>query len=230
MSMINAAARTPEVGETVATYAKYEGAQKAVSQLIAENVPARDIAIVGSALRSVEKVTGKLGWAQAAWQGALNGVMLGLLFAAFTVIWVPQIDMAMLGGVLLIGVGLGMLFRILSYTVVRRRRDYASVMTVAADHYEVAVASAHVTEARRVLGTTKPRTTVVQPPSNEPPRYGVRIADQKSSAPAAAASAPADAAIPPEAPAAGEEPRENADGPAHPEGSAGPESGDQPRD
>ncbi|WP_156762039.1 general stress protein [Microbacterium karelineae] len=225
MSMLNAAAPVPEVGETVATYAKYEGAQKAVSKLIEQNIPARDIAIVGSALRSIEKVTGRLGWARAAWQGALNGVMIGLLFAAFTIIWMPQLDMAMIGGILLIGVGFGMLFRILTYSIVRRRRDFASVMTVSADHYEVAVSREHVTEARRLLGTTKPRTQVVAPPSNEPPRYGIRVTDAPRQAAPAEPAAPSE----PQAPAT----PETGAGPADPDGSAGPDEpreSSQPRD
>ncbi|GGD36421.1 hypothetical protein GCM10010915_16330 [Microbacterium faecale] len=184
MSMLNAAMPTPEVGETVATYTKYEGAQKAVSTLIAQDVPARDIAIVGQALRTVEKVTGKLGWARAAWQGALNGIMIGLLFAAFAVIWSPDLAMPMIGGILLIGVGFGMAFRLLSYSIVRRRRDYASIMAVSADRYEVTVMSAHVAEARRLLGTTQPRTQVVQPPTDEPPKYGIRLSDQQAARPA----------------------------------------------
>lgn len=184
MSMLNAAMPTPEVGETVATYTKYEGAQKAVSTLIAKDVPARDIAIVGQALRTVEKVTGKLGWARAAWQGALNGIMIGLLFAAFAVIWSPDLAMPMIGGILLIGVGFGMAFRLLSYSIVRRRRDYASIMAVSADRYEVTVMSAHVAEARRLLGTTQPRTQVIQPPTDEPPKYGIRLSDQQAARPA----------------------------------------------
>ena len=70
-----------EVGETVASFPTYEKAQKAVSSLIAGEVPARDIAIVGSGLRSIERITGRLGYATAARSGALNGLMLGLLFA-----------------------------------------------------------------------------------------------------------------------------------------------------
>jgi len=45
-----------EVGEKIASFPTYEQAQKAVSSLIAGEVPARDIAIVGSGLRSIERV------------------------------------------------------------------------------------------------------------------------------------------------------------------------------
>ena len=178
MSMLNAALPAPEVGETVATYKKYEGAQRAVSKLIENKVPAAEIAIVGRSLRSIEKVTGTLGWARAARQGALNGIMIGLLFAAFSIIWLPELQMAVVGGILLIGIGFGMALRLLNYSIVRRRRDFASIMSITADRYEVAVSAAHVPESRRVLGTEKPRTVVARPPSDEPPKYGVRISDE----------------------------------------------------
>lgn len=196
MSLINGPGRTPEVGETVATYKKYEGAQKAVSTLIEKNVPARDIAIVGSGLRSIEKVTGKLGWGRAALQGAINGTIMGLLFAAFVVIWSPGSDIALLGGILLVGVSVGMMFRVIGYMIVRRRRDYASIMAVAAEHYEVTVSAQHTTSAREALGTSKPRTVVPQPSSSEPPRYGVRVVDGAQQDPSAAPRPEADGAVP----------------------------------
>ena len=177
MSMMNMALPTPEVGETVATYSKYEGAQRAVSKLIEKEIPARDIAIVGKGLRSVEKITGKLGWGRAAWQGALNGLLFGMLISAFTVIWVPQAGVPMIGGLILIGVAFGMAMRILNYSIVRRRRDYASMMAITADRYEVTVTGVHTAKSREILGTTKPRTTVSRPPSMDPPQYGVRITD-----------------------------------------------------
>ena len=206
MSMLNAAMPTPEVGETVATYTKYEGAQRAVSKLIENKVPAAEIAIVGRSLRSIEKVTGTLGWARAARQGALNGIMIGLLFAAFAVIWSPDLAMPMIGGILLIGVGFGMAFRLLSYSIVRRRRDYASIMAVSADRYEVTVMSAHVAEARRLLGTTQPRTQVVQPPTDEPPKYGIRLSDQQAARPAETTEEPATSEAPADRPADSEAP------------------------
>ena len=62
-----------EHGEKIADYPSYPAAQQAVSKLIAEDIPARDIAIVGHGLRSVETITGRLGYAAAArsgWNGA----------------------------------------------------------------------------------------------------------------------------------------------------------------
>jgi hypothetical protein len=190
-----------DLGQTVASFPTYEAAQKAVSTLIAGEIPARDIVIVGHGLRSIERVTGRLGYAAAARSGAINGVLLGLLFSAILVIGTPSVPIQAFVGVLFVGIAIGMLLSIVTYSFVRRRRDYASVMQVAADHYEVSIAAASAQRARQVLGrpdaadappapsTAAPVPPVVLPatpvatPADpnadadaEPPRYGERVA------------------------------------------------------
>src|SRR3954452_17525435 len=141
-----------EVGPAMADFPTYEAAQKAVSTLIAADIPARDIAIVGQNLRSVERVTGRLGYASAARSGAINGMLLGLLFSAILVIGSPSVPIQAFVGVLFVGIAIGMLLSIVAYSFVRRRRDFASVMQVVADRYEVTVASGSLQRARQVLG------------------------------------------------------------------------------
>lgn len=169
----------------------YEGAQKTVSKLIAEEVPARDIAIIGQSVRTVERITGRLGYAAAARSGAINGVLIGLFLSAILVLGNPDVPMQLFVGFVFIGVALGMLLSLVTYAIVRRRRDFASVTQFAADHYEVTVQPASVAKAKKVLGTAT-QTTVVRPPVDldEPPRYGERI-------PAPGAPAPAAPVIPP---------------------------------
>ncbi|MFB8148003.1 general stress protein [Microbacterium sp. NPDC056003] len=203
-----------EVGQTVASFPTYDAAQKAVSSLIAGEVPARDIAIVGQGLRSIEKVTGRLGYASAARSGAINGLLLGLLFSAILVIGSPTVPIQAFVGVLFVGIAIGMLLSIITYSFVRRRRDYASVMQVVADHYEVTVAATSIHRARQVLGpqaapeppaqsSTPPAVPAAPEDDPEPPRYGERVS------PAATAAADDGAAGPaPAAPAAPGEPSE----------------------
>jgi xanthosine utilization system XapX-like protein len=205
-----------DLGQTVASFPNYEAAQKAVSTLIAGEVPARDIAIVGQGLRSVERVTGRLGYATAARSGAINGVLLGLLFSAILVIGSPSVPIQAFVGVIFVGIAIGMLLSIITYSFVRRRRDFASVMQVVADHYEVTIASASVQRARQVLGRPGPvpehatptpaevPATAPEEPS-EPPRYGERV--PPASTPADPADSPAD---PPEQP---DDPGEGAEHP-----------------
>lgn len=169
-----------EVGEKIASFPTYEQAQKAVSSLIAGEVPARDIAIVGSGLRSIERITGKLGYATAARSGALNGLMLGLLFAFIFVLGMPTVQISAFIGVLLVGMALGMILSIGTYSIVRRRRDFASVMQVAADHYDVCVAAPSVHKARGIVGPSGAGAarTVSRPAAADtaPPQYGERVA------------------------------------------------------
>lgn len=170
---------------------EYESAQKTVSKLIAEEVPARDIAIIGQSVRTVERITGRLGYAAAARSGAINGVLIGLFLSAILVLGNPEVPMQLFVGFVFIGVALGMLLSLVTYAIVRRRRDFASVTQFAADHYEVTVQPASVAKARKILGAVK-QTTVVRPPVDldEPPRYGERI-------PAPGSTAPAPPVIPP---------------------------------
>ena len=176
-----------EVGETVASFPTYEKAQKAVSSLIAGEVPARDIAIVGSGLRSIERITGRLGYATAARSGALNGLMLGLLFAFIFVLGTPTVQISAFIGVLLVGMALGMLLSLGTYSIVRRRRDFASVMQVTADHYDVCVAAPSLAKARGLLGPAGAARTVVARPSvptdAAPPQYGERVQNPGTAAP-----------------------------------------------
>ncbi|WP_438352583.1 general stress protein [Microbacterium sp. CJ88] len=223
-----------DVGRTVAEFPTYEAAQKAVSALVAGDVPAREIAIVGQNLRSVERVTGRLGYAAAARSGAVNGLLLGLLFSAIFVLGTPAAPIQAFVGVMFIGIAVGMLLSIITFSVVRRRRDFASVMQVVADHYEVTVADSSVHRAREILGRAPsapaqpvpPRTVVAAPvaptPTPDapvaaaPPRYGERVppASEQPTAPAPAPAPPTAPPAPPTAPT--------------PESSAAPQQADAP--
>lgn len=206
-----------QVGEAVAAFPTYEAAQKAVSSLIAADVPARDIAIVGQGLRSIERVTGRLGYGAAARSGAVSGLMLGLLFSFIFVLGNPNVSISVFIGVLLVGVAIGMLLNIITFAAVRRRRDFASVMQVIADRYEVCVLPTSIQKARGALG---PANTVAVPPpvapaqpgpsasapqygerlpvDSAPPRYGERVTPP---IPGSEATSESDATPAPDAPA-----------------------------
>ncbi|WP_425842226.1 general stress protein [Microbacterium sp. PA5] len=174
-----------EHGETIAEYPSYEGAQKSVSRLIAAEIPAKDIAIVGRGLRSVETVTGRLGYAAAARQGAINGILLGLLFSAIFVLGTPNAAIQLFVGVMLVGIAIGMLMSIITYSVLRRRRDYTSITQLIADHYEVTVLPRSLRRAREILGAP---AAVAAPPApavdpSVPPQYGERIDPAPAPAP-----------------------------------------------
>ena len=241
--MLNRPANGTETGEIVASMRDYESAQKTVSKLIAGEVPARDIAIVGQSVRTVERVTGKLGYAAAARSGAINGVLIGLFLSAILVLGNPEVPIQLFVGFVFIGVAVGMILSLITYAIVRRRRDFASVTQFAADHYEVTVLAASLAKAREVLGAA--RVAPVRPPVNldEPPRYGERItpgatAPEQTPAPEEPVipPRPADPAPAPEAePGAAPEPTTASEGTAEPSADvttapAAPETPETPGD
>ncbi len=187
--MMNRPPGTAEVGETVASVREYEAAQKLVSTLIAGEVPARDIAIVGMGVRTIERVTGRLGYATAARSGAMNGLLIGLFLSAIFVLGNPAAPIQAFVGVLFVGVAMGMILSLVTYAIVRRRRDYASVMQLAADHYEVTVLPGSLSKARQVLGRSsapaRPAAPAAVAPDAAPPRYGERVSPGTTQVPAA---------------------------------------------
>src|SRR5579871_22074 len=65
---------------TVARFDDYDSAQRAVDRLSDDGFPVEELDVVGSDLRLVERVTGRLTKARAAAAGAVSGLWLGLLF------------------------------------------------------------------------------------------------------------------------------------------------------
>lgn len=195
--MLNRPADSADTGEIVASTRDYESAQKTVSKLIAAEVPARDIAIIGQSVRTVERITGRLGYAAAARSGAINGVLIGLFLSAILVLGNPDVPIQLFVGFVFIGVAVGMLLSLVTYAIVRRRRDFASVTQFAADHYEVTVLPGSLAKARQALGAVRPAATRAPVNLDEPPRYGERITPAGAAAQTPAAPAPAEPVIPP---------------------------------
>ncbi|MFC7790005.1 general stress protein [Microbacterium sp. MAHUQ-60] len=173
--MMNRTAKGSDLGEVVASTRDYEVAQKTVSKLIAGEIPAREIAIVGQGVRTVERVTGRLGYAAAARSGAINGVLIGLVLSAIMLFGNPDAPISLFLGFILVGVALGMIMSLITYSIVRRRRDFASMTQMLADHYEVRVQAASLAKARQVMGSARAVTTRPRVDLSKPPQFGERI-------------------------------------------------------
>ncbi|MGN7800707.1 general stress protein [Leifsonia sp. 22587] len=140
-------------GEVVATFESYPEAQEAVDVLARADFPVDKVSIVGSDLKSVERVTGKLTWGRVALAGAASGAWLGIFFGLLLVIFSPTVSLAFVLAALLLGAGFGMLWGIVSYAVNRRRRDFTSVQQVIATSYSVLVDSELGNRARNLLAS-----------------------------------------------------------------------------
>jgi hypothetical protein len=138
--------------ETVASYATYAEAQRAVDALSDAGFPVESVDIVGHDVRLVERVTGRLTNAGAAGAGALSGawfgLFIGLLVGLFTT--GPEWIGLMLGG-LLIGAIWGAVFGFVAHWLTRGQRDFSSVSSLVAGRYDVTVARTQAERARELL-------------------------------------------------------------------------------
>jgi hypothetical protein len=138
---------------TVASYDDYAGAQAAVDRLSDDGFPVDELSIVGSDLRLVEKVTGRLTKAKAALSGAVSGawfgLFVGLLLGLFTTGngWLVMLVVG-LGT----GAAWGALFGFLAHAATRGRRDFSAIRMLAAQRYDLISTPAQLERARIMLG------------------------------------------------------------------------------
>ena len=207
-------------GETVASFETYPEAQAAVDKLAKAAFPVKELAIVGTDLTSVERITGTLSWGRAAGAGALSGAWFGTFLGLLFFIFAPTgASLGILISAVLIGAGFGMIFSVVSYSVNRRRRDFTSVNQVLATRYAIIAEPAHVERARSVLGVDGPAQATWRPPAStpatEPPSRPMSYGEATDAARRAAAAEAAGAAgtAPRERPRYGEyAPVEDAEG------------------
>jgi hypothetical protein len=142
----------------VETYSDYPAAQRAVDHLSDNGFPVDRTAIVGTNLRLVEEVLGRMTTPRAALAGlgtgAWFGLLIGLLLGIFTVgAWWGVILAAVL-----IGAVWGAVFGAVAHAMTGGRRDFTSASTLQADEYAVLVDSDQAERARELLAAARTRT------------------------------------------------------------------------
>jgi hypothetical protein len=115
------------------------------------------VAILGQDLQTVEQVTGKMDLPRAAWRGALSGAvpgaLIGWVFGLFN--WVDPVITGLLLALygLLIGAVIGAVIGVAVLAMQGGRRDFASVIAMRPQRYEVVVDDEVADQAARLLGT-----------------------------------------------------------------------------
>jgi hypothetical protein len=138
---------------TVARFNDYESAQRAVDRLSDDGFPVEKLDIVGSELRLVERVTGRLTRGRAAAAGALSGLWVGLLFGVLLGLFTSGhsfLAVAATGAAL--GVAWGAIFGYVMHAGTKGRRDFSSVRGLAATQYDLIARGGTVDRARTMLG------------------------------------------------------------------------------
>lgn len=147
--------RRLEVGRattTVASFPDYPSAQRAVDYLSDNKFPVDRLAIVGTNLRLVENVVGRMTVGRAALAGtgtgAWFGLLIGLLLGIFAVSewW----RVVLLG--IVVGAIWGAIFGAIAHAMTGGRRDFTSVSGLQAEQYAVMVDADYAGQAGELLG------------------------------------------------------------------------------
>lgn len=138
---------------TIVTYDSYPEAERAVDWLSDKGFEVERVTIVGTGLRYVERVAGRLTTGRAALMGAGQGAMIGLLFALlFGLFFTGPAFFGLLVYGLVAGALFGAIFGAIGQFAAGGRRDFSSVSGTEAERYEIQVESSVADEAERLIG------------------------------------------------------------------------------
>jgi hypothetical protein len=145
-------AETSSRRRTIASYSDYRDAERAVDWLSDQGFAVERGAIIGTGLRSVEQVTGRMTVGRAALVGAGEGTLIGALIALLFGLFFSGPDFGeLLLYSLVVGASFGAMAGAIVQAIAGQGRNFASTMTVATDRYEVQVDEDVAAEATRIL-------------------------------------------------------------------------------
>lgn len=152
-------------GEEIASFRTYAEAQRAVDYLSDQHFDVKAVTIVGTDLKMVERITGRLNYPRAALSGAASGAWFGLFVGLLLALITGGAIMNTLLFALLIGAGFGMMFGVIAYALTGGKRDFTSSSQVVASSFAVLCLPETAGQARRMLSELS-GTAVTQAQSN----------------------------------------------------------------
>ncbi|MGZ4436770.1 MAG: general stress protein [Nocardioides sp.] len=136
---------------SLGVYDKYDEAQRAVDFLSDREFPVENCMIVGTDLKQVERVTGRLTTGRVALGGLLSGIWLGLFVGLVFSLFGTANSGAVIASTAVFGALFGVIWALVGYAATRGRRDFTSVSQVVATRYEVLVEHRLADTARNLL-------------------------------------------------------------------------------
>jgi hypothetical protein len=141
---------------SLGSYTTYAEAQRVVDYLADQHFEVETTQIIGSDLRMVEQVTGRLTWVRAVLSGVASGAWFGVFVGLLLSILHTTTLLRAMGLGLAWGVLFGGVFAAVGYAMTGGRRDFTSRSATVPSRFEVLVAAAHSDRARTVLaGATR---------------------------------------------------------------------------
>lgn len=160
-SRVPEAALALEYPMSVGVFEDYQQAQRAVDHLSDRDFPVQNCLIVGTDLKQVERVTGRLTWNKVLLGGVLTGLWLGLFVGLVLSLFATGAGaLSTVLSTVLFGAVFGAGWSAVGYAATRGRRDFTSVSVVVATRYEVLVEHKFAQQARDLLGEIEPGPTL----------------------------------------------------------------------
>ncbi len=144
---------TLDYPQSLGVYDDYAAAQKAVDFLSDNEFPVENCLIVGTDLKQMERVTGRLTTGRVALGGLLSGVWLGVFIGLIFALFGEDNALALILSTALFGALFGVVWALVGYAATRGRRDFSSVSMIVATRYEVLVEHKHAARGRELLAT-----------------------------------------------------------------------------
>lgn len=161
-----------EYPQSVGIYDSYQRAQAAVDHLADAKFAVQNLAIVGTDLKSVERVTGRRNWGTVLAKGLQSGISTGLMVAFILWFLQPQANfMMLLPGALLIGIVIGVAFAAIGYLTSRGKRDFNSISQTVAARYEVLCEHKLASQAREMLASAPGARAAQFDPRTQPTQW-----------------------------------------------------------
>lgn len=136
---------------SLGTFEKYEEAQKAVDYLSDHEFAVQNCMIVGTDLKQVERVTGRLTRERVIGAGALSGMWMGLFVGLIFSLFGQNNSVLAVLSTVAFGALFGLVWALIGYAATKGRRDFTSVSQVVATRYEVLVEHKFAEQARTLL-------------------------------------------------------------------------------
>ena len=143
---------------SLGVYDRYEQAQQAVDYLSDHEFPVQNCLIVGTDLKQMERVTGRLTNGKVAAGGALSGVWMGIFVGIIVSLFGQGNAWAVIASTAVFGAVFGLVWALAGYAATRGRRDFTSVSQVVATRYEVLVEHKFAAPGRELLAKMPGRT------------------------------------------------------------------------
>jgi len=140
-----------EFPQSLGVYVKYADAQRAVDHLADQEFPVQNCMIVGTDLKQIERITGRLTTGKVALGGLISGVWMGLFVGLLFSIFTKGESLSIILTTMGMGAAFGLIFALVGYAMTRGRRDFSSIQQVVATKYEVLVEHKHAEQARNLL-------------------------------------------------------------------------------